>query len=80
MRWRPTRLYEAPMLNLALLLMNCPDERFRNINEAVRVAEQACQSNHEGNPLPLTVLAEAYTAVGRRCSGQCPAQGDSIGG
>ena len=57
--------YEAPLLNLALFLVNCPEEQQRDPEEAVRLAERACAASSPINPLSLAVLAEVYSRVGR---------------
>ncbi len=52
--------YEAPLFNLALLLVNCDDPRWRNPPEAVRLAERACRLTKHQDPNGLMILAIAY--------------------
>lgn len=55
--------YAAPVFNLAVLLVSCPDERVRDPAQAVRLAEQAVKA--EGDKvLPLTILAQVYEQAG----------------
>ena len=43
----------------------CPDPSLRDPDEAVRLAEQGCQSAGEVDCYRLGVLAEAYASAGR---------------
>jgi hypothetical protein len=51
--------------NLALLLATSSDPRLRNGNEAVRLAEQACQLSQYKDVTMIGVLAAAYAEAGR---------------
>ncbi len=57
--------YAAPRFNLALLLATCSEARFRDPDEAVRLAEQACQVGERPNANYLMILAIAYAEAGR---------------
>ncbi len=57
--------YEVPLFNLALLLAGCDEERSRRPEEAVRLAEQACQLIESPGSLQLSILAEVYAKTGR---------------
>lgn len=57
--------YEVPLFNLALLLATCPDPALRKPDEAVRLAEQACELLGQTNSLQLSILAEVYASAGR---------------
>ena len=46
--------------NLAWILATCPDIRFRQGAEAVRLAQRACELTHHENPDFLRTLADAY--------------------
>jgi tetratricopeptide (TPR) repeat protein len=60
-------LPRSPILlsNLAFLLTTCPDESLRNIPEATRLAEEACQLTHYHTPAFLSTLAVIYSETGR---------------
>jgi protein O-mannosyl-transferase len=51
--------------NLAWLLATCPDPKFRNGVEAVRLAERACQLTHFQRTMAMGTLAAAYASAGR---------------
>lgn len=51
--------------NLALLLTTCPDEKVRDRQRAVQLAERACELTHGESPEYLTTLSGAYEGVGR---------------
>jgi tetratricopeptide (TPR) repeat protein len=51
--------------NLAWLLATCPDPRFRNGADAVRLAERACEVTHYQKTIYLGTLAAAYAETGR---------------
>ncbi|MHC4790921.1 MAG: sulfatase-like hydrolase/transferase [Planctomycetota bacterium] len=51
--------------NLAWLLATVEDEKLRNPDEAVRLAERACELTGYKHPGILDVLGVAYAAVGR---------------
>jgi tetratricopeptide (TPR) repeat protein len=51
--------------NIAWLRATAPDAGIRNGDEAVRLAEQACELTHRQEPVPLSTLAAAYAEVGR---------------
>ena len=57
--------YEVPLFNLALLLATCSDEQFRQPDQAVRLAEQACRIMERPGSIPLSILAEVYGQTGR---------------
>ena len=58
--------YDLPLFNLAALLANCPDARFRDPTTAVQLAERAWElTKDRSNVQRLLILAEAYTAAGR---------------
>jgi len=51
--------------NLAWLLATCPEARFRNGQQAVQLAEQACQLTDFQKPQLIGTLAAAYAEAGR---------------
>jgi len=53
------------MSNLAFLLATAPDAGLRNGEEAVRLAELACQKTQYQEIVPLRTLAAAYAEAGR---------------
>ncbi len=53
------------MNNFAFLIAAYPAVRSRNLNEAVRLAERACELTNHSNPAFLDTLAIAYASVGR---------------
>ena len=57
--------YGAACFNLALLLATCDDERFRQPDKAVRLAERACELAEHPDSVQLSILAEVYGLVGR---------------
>ncbi len=52
--------------NLAWFLVANRDRTSRDVEEAIRLAEQACRATGGTNPNHLDTLAEAYEAAGRR--------------
>jgi tetratricopeptide (TPR) repeat protein len=48
------------LYNLSWILATCEDERYRNGEEAVKLATQLCKITKFRQPLPLDVLAAAY--------------------
>jgi tetratricopeptide (TPR) repeat protein len=60
-------LPHSPVLlsNLAFLLTACPDTSLRNVNEATRLAETACQLTHYHTPAFLSTLAVIYSESDR---------------
>ena len=55
----------VPMADLAWLLATAPDERLRQPDEAVRLAEQAAELTGRQNIAALDALAASYAAVRR---------------
>jgi len=53
------------MSNLAFLLATCSDAKLRNLPEATRLAEEACQLTHYQTPAYLSTLAVVYSEAGR---------------
>ncbi|MGA3283703.1 MAG: hypothetical protein ABSD57_04500 [Verrucomicrobiota bacterium] len=51
--------------NLAFLRATASDPSLRNGNEAVRLAERACQQTQYKEVIPITTLAAAYAEAGR---------------
>ena len=51
--------------NMAWILATCPDARFRNGAEAVKLAERANELTKGRNPVMAVTLAAAYAEVGR---------------
>lgn len=51
--------------NLAWLFSTCPDARYRNGAEAVRLAEHACEVTHFQKAIFIGTLAAAYAEAGR---------------
>jgi hypothetical protein len=60
-------LPRSPILlgNLAFLLTTCPDASLRNLPEATRLAEEACQLTHYRTPAFLSTLGVVYSETGR---------------
>lgn len=56
-------LFEAAG-ELSWLLATCPDARFRNGTDALRLAQRACESTQFKNPRYLSSLDAAYAEVG----------------
>ena len=63
MRLKPNE--PDPMNNLAWLLATHRQAKFYNPNEAIRLAEQACNLTNYERPEFLDTLAVAYAAAGR---------------
>lgn len=61
------KLPRSPVLlsNLAFLLSSCPDPTLRDLPEATRLAEAACQWTHYHNPTYLSTLGVVYSETGR---------------
>jgi tetratricopeptide (TPR) repeat protein len=57
--------FTAALNNLAWLLATSPDAQYRNGNEAVRLATEACELNRFANPNTLATLAAAYAETGQ---------------
>ena len=57
--------YEVPLFNLALLLATCSDQKLRQPDEAVRLAERASELIEERDAVPLSILAQVYAETGR---------------
>jgi len=57
--------WAVPMADLAWLLATAPDERLRQPDEAVRLAEQAAELTGRQNIAALDALAAAYAAARR---------------
>jgi len=55
----------GPMQNLAWIKATQPNPKFRDTQEAVRLAERACELTDYKNPALLDTLAVAYAAVGK---------------
>jgi hypothetical protein len=51
--------------NLAFLLATCSDASLRNLPEATRLAETACQLTHYHTPAFLSTLGVVYSETGR---------------
>jgi len=60
-------LPRSPFLlsNLAFLLATCSDASLRNLPEATRLAETACQLTHYHTPAFLSTLGVVYSETGR---------------
>ena len=57
---------DLPTLNnLAWLRATCSDSAFRDGNEAIKIAEQACRLSKRRVPMTLDTLAAAYAETGR---------------
>jgi Flp pilus assembly protein TadD len=56
--------YQAAAFNLALLLASCQDDRLRDPEGAVKLAEEATRAGG-GTSLHLSILAEVYASTGR---------------
>ncbi|MFC1738972.1 sulfatase-like hydrolase/transferase [Planctomycetota bacterium] len=54
-----------PMVELAWIFATSKDAAFRKPQEAVRLAQQACELTNYTNPVYLDTLAVAYAAAGR---------------
>ena len=52
-------------INLAWIRATCPDRRFRDGPEAVRLAQEACRLSDRNNARALSVLVDAYGEAGR---------------
>jgi len=52
------------LYNLSWILSGCEDDRFRNGEEAVKLAEKLCKITRYNQPLALDVLASAYAETG----------------
>jgi tetratricopeptide (TPR) repeat protein len=57
--------YDLALFDLAFLLATCPDQALRNGEDAVRLAERACQLVSRPDAIRLSVLAAAYAETGR---------------
>jgi tetratricopeptide (TPR) repeat protein len=57
--------YPGPQFNLALLLAICPDEQLRDIEEAFRLAEQACQKSPRADANGWMILALICDQMGQ---------------
>lgn len=57
--------YVGPLFNLALLLTTCGDEKLRRADEAVRLAERACELTERRDANGLWILAKALAGAGR---------------
>jgi tetratricopeptide (TPR) repeat protein len=55
----------SALFDLAWLLAMCPDERLRNLREAIRLAEQGCDLTEHSDPVGLMILAAAYAQAGQ---------------
>jgi hypothetical protein len=53
------------MNNLALLIATVPEINNRDVNEAILLANRACELTHYKNPTLVGTLAAAYAAAGR---------------
>lgn len=51
--------------DLAWLLATHPDDKIRNVDQAIELATQACEVSGYRQPVPLTTLAAAYAEAGR---------------
>ena len=60
--------------NLALLRATSADPRFRDGQEAVRLAERACETTQYHEAIPLYTLAAAYAEAGRFAEAVATAQ------
>jgi len=56
--------WHKPNNDLAWILATCSDEKIRNPDEAVRLAERACELTEQQNAAILDTLAVAYAAAG----------------
>ena len=63
LRLRPD--WVIPMNSLAWLLATHKEDKFRNPEEAIRLAERACELTNYGNAGLVDTLAAAYAAAGR---------------
>lgn len=52
------------LYNLALILATCPDDRLRNPDEAVPLAERAYQLTEHPEAAHLSIIVDVYAAVG----------------
>jgi tetratricopeptide (TPR) repeat protein len=57
--------WAEPHNNLAWLLATAEDDKLRDLSEAVRLAERACELTGSENPNMLDTLGVAYAAAGR---------------
>lgn len=53
------------LYNLSWILASCEDERYRNGEEAVKLAEKLCKLAQYNQPLALDALAAAYAETGK---------------
>lgn len=53
------------LYNLSWILSGCEDDRFRNGEEAVKLAEKLCKITRYNQPLALDALAAAYAETGK---------------
>ena len=60
--------------NLARLLATHPDPVYRDVPEAIRLAEKACQLSNDSEAFLLDTLATAYAAAGRYTEAEATAQ------
>jgi tetratricopeptide (TPR) repeat protein len=57
--------YSSAMNDLAWILATVPDVAIRNVPEAVRLAQRACELTHNSDPSFLDTLAVAESEAGR---------------
>jgi tetratricopeptide (TPR) repeat protein len=57
--------YDLPLFNQALLLATCPNTELRQPDEAVRLAELACEIVSQPDAHRLAILAAAYAEANR---------------
>ena len=60
--------------NLARILATHPAPARRDVQEAIRLAEKACELTHHRRAVPLDVLSVAYAAAGRFADAQAAAE------
>jgi tetratricopeptide (TPR) repeat protein len=53
------------LYNLSWILTSCEDERFRNGEEGVKLAERLCKIAQNNQPSALDALAAAYAETGK---------------
>ncbi len=56
--------YIEPLESLVELLINCPDESFRDSEQAIALAQAACQQTGWSDARALQLLASTYAATG----------------
>ncbi len=56
--------YEVPMFNLALLLATCPEPAMQQREEAMRLADEACQLVADPSAVQLAIAARVYVHAG----------------